>query len=68
MFRLELHEGRGLPIARVFDLQYMIKPTKLPKFGISTEGTRIRRLRHLNEITIALEEIWLDSNIGLVHL
>lgn len=67
MFRLELHEGGGLPTARVFDLKNMRKPTKLPKFGISTEGTRIRRIRYLNEITIALEEIWLDSSIGLLY-
>ena len=67
MFRLELHKGGGLPTARVFDLQYMTKPSEIPKFGISTEGTRIRRLRYLNEIFIALEEIWLDSSVGVLY-
>jgi DNA-binding GntR family transcriptional regulator len=42
------------------------KPQDLTKFGAFYEGTRIRRLRCLNKITVALEEIWLDNGFGIV--
>ena len=44
----------------------MAKPQDLTKFGASYEGTRIIRLRCLNKITVALEQIWLDSDFGIV--
>ena len=44
----------------------MAKPQDLTKFGASYEGTRIRRLRCLNKITVALEQIWLDNGLGIV--
>lgn len=67
MFRLELLEGGGLPRADILDLATLEKPTNLPKFGTSARGSRIRRLRYLNNTIIAVEEIWLDSDAGEVR-
>lgn len=66
MFRLELLEGGGLPRAQVLSVDLMEKPGDLPPFGSATQATRIRRLRSLNETIIAVEEIWLDADAGLV--
>jgi len=67
MFRLELLTGGGLPRADILDVVRMAKPDDLPQFGSSAEGTRIRRLRYLNETIIAVEEIWLDGDSGFVR-
>ncbi|MEP1931105.1 MAG: GntR family transcriptional regulator [Roseibium sp.] len=64
MFRLELLSGGGLPRAKVLDIERLDKPLEFPEFGTSPEGTRIRRLRYLNEVMIAVEEIWLDGDCG----
>ncbi|MBD8890641.1 GntR family transcriptional regulator [Roseibium litorale] len=67
MFRLELLEGGGLPRADNLDVQSVEKPQELPAFGTSTRGSRVRRLRYLNDTTIAVEEIWLDAGAGEVR-
>lgn len=67
MFRLELPEGGGLPRAQALDIRVMDKPADLPKFGTSEQGTRVRRLRRLNETIIAVEEIWLDASMGQIQ-
>lgn len=64
MFRLELKNGGGLPTSQVIDLAEMAKPNDLPPFGQSDRGTRIRRLRFLDQALIAVEEIWLDHSAG----
>lgn len=64
MFRLELLSGGGLPTADVLSVAAMPKPRDLPAFGSSGRATRIRRLRYLNDIAIAVEEIWLDASAG----
>lgn len=61
-FRLELHKGGGLPGAKVLDVKTCKKPADLPNFGASDVGHRIRRLRRLDDIPVALEEIWLDES------
>jgi GntR family transcriptional regulator len=61
-FRVELLAGGGLPTARILDIQRLPKSADLPKFGTSTQAHRIRRLRSLNGIPVALEEIWLDGD------
>ena len=66
MFRLELRTGGGLPTASVLDVCELEKPEDLPAFGSSSRATRIRRLRYLNKIAVALEEIWLDRASGEV--
>lgn len=66
MFRLELHQGGGLPTAQFLDVTEMEKPDDLPGFGSSERGVRFRRLRHLDKTPIAVEEIWLDGSCGAV--
>lgn len=67
MFRLELHEGGGLPRADILDVTPLPKPDDLLDFGSSDHATRIRRLRYLNDTIIAIEEIWLDGDAGEVR-
>ncbi|MEX0348404.1 MAG: GntR family transcriptional regulator [Paracoccaceae bacterium] len=68
MFRLELPEGGGLPRADVLSVDLLPKPDDLPSFGTSESGSRVRRLRYLNDTVIAVEEIWLDASVGLIRL
>jgi GntR family transcriptional regulator len=68
MFRLELPDGGGLPTAQVLQIEELAKPEDLPAFGTSEFATRIRRLRCLDQIAIALEEIWLDRDAGLIDI
>lgn len=60
-FRLELLEGGGLPTARVLSAERRRKPGKLPPFGQSADGHRIRRVRLISGLPSAMEEIWLDG-------
>lgn len=60
-FRLELLRGGGLPTAEVLSVDRMLKPADAPDFGAHPQGHRIRRLRSLDGILIAVEEIWLDG-------
>ena len=62
LFRLERVSGGGLPTARVLDVRRLAKPRSAPSFGPSAEAHRIRRLRRLDDIPVALEEIWLDAD------
>ncbi len=64
MFRLELLEGGGLPTAEILSVEVLEKPDTLPAFGLSGFATRIRRRRWLNDVAIAVEEIWLDASVG----
>lgn len=59
--RLELAEGGGLPTAQVLSVDRVPKDPALPRFGLSDEGHRIRRLRFLSGVVAAVEEIWLDG-------
>ena len=68
MFRLELIEGGGLPRASILDVKVKEKSKDLIPFGQSNQATRIRRLRYLNDLVIALEEIWIDKSVGDVRL
>ncbi|WP_439155159.1 GntR family transcriptional regulator [Yoonia sp.] len=60
-FRLELLRGGGLPTAQVLSVDRLPKPADAPPFGPDAQGHRIRRLRSLDGIMIAVEEIWLDG-------
>jgi GntR family transcriptional regulator len=66
MFRLELPEGGGLPRADILSVDQLEKPDDLPQFGKSNIGSRVRRMRYLNDTIIAVEEIWLDESVGLI--
>lgn len=59
MFRLELPTGGGLPTAELLSLDRLPLPPGLP--GLGREGHRIRRLRRLDGLPAALEEIWLSA-------
>jgi GntR family transcriptional regulator len=60
-FRLELAGGGGLPTARVIDVIKLRKPLDAPYFGDAPLAHCIRRVRLLDDIPVALEEIWLDA-------
>lgn len=62
LFRLELKGvGGGLPTAKLLDMAKVRKPDNLPNIGRSFDvGIRMRRLRMLADIPVAVEEIWLD--------
>ena len=61
-FRLERLDGGGLPRARVLSVDRRDKPADLPDFGSSAQAHRIRRLRLLDNVVVAVEEIWLDGD------
>ncbi len=60
-FRLERIGGGGLPTADLISIDTMEKPGDLPAFGAAGHAHRIRRLRRLDGVPAALEEIWLDG-------
>lgn len=62
-FRLELESGGGLPSALLIDLKKVRKPAAVPAFGGGATPFcyRLRRLRFLNDIPVAVEEIWFDA-------
>ena len=65
LFRLELAEGGGLPTAELIAVDRRATPADAPAFGPSAEAHRIRRLRRLDGLAVALEEIWLDAGLAL---
>ena len=72
-FRLELPDGGGLPTAEILSIDLMVKPSDLPQIGSGRSAHRIRRLRRLNDMPAAVEEIWLDGAraaglLSLIHI
>jgi GntR family transcriptional regulator len=63
-FRLELLAGAGLPTAKVIDVARLRKPADAPFIGQSVSAHCIRRVRFLDGIPVALEEIWLDGRFA----
>ena len=61
-FRLERVGGGGLPTAQVLEAERREKPKGAPDFGPASDAHRIRRLRYLDDVAVALEEIWLDGD------
>lgn len=57
--RLERIGGGGLPTAEVLSIEWSSAPRNAP----FNEGLRFRRLRYMDQIPAALEEIWLDGSI-----
>lgn len=60
--RLERPGGGGLPTATVLSVERVTKPADLPPFGPSDAAHRVRRLRRLDSVPVAVEEIWLDAS------
>ncbi len=62
-FRLELLAGGGLPSATTLSVAKLSgDKVRDIKFGGQNQYYRIRRLRYLNQVSVALEEIWLDAS------
>jgi GntR family transcriptional regulator len=63
LFRLELTTGPGLPTAHILDVSCLRRPAYVPVFGAgtSTDAWRVRRIRFLSQVPVALEEIWFDA-------
>ena len=61
-FRLELIKGGGLPTAEVLSVKKVKKTRGMAHIGDSDYGHRIRRLRKLNGVEAAIEEIWIDGD------
>ena len=63
LFRLELTTGPGLPTARILDVQRLARPDHVPVLGANPKAKvwRVRRLRFLSQVPVALEEIWFDA-------
>ncbi|EKE45795.1 transcriptional regulator, GntR family [Oceaniovalibus guishaninsula JLT2003] len=64
-FRLELVQGGGRPDAEILDVARLAKPHDAPAFGPAPDAYCIRRLRLLDGIRVAAEEIWLDATHAL---
>lgn len=63
-FRLERPTGGGLPTARTLSVDLLDKPDELPDCGPGPTGWRIRRIRALDGVDVAAEEIWLDGRFA----
>ena len=61
MFRLERPSGGGLPSARLISVSTLKPPAAIRPFAAAGRAHRFRRLRFLDEVPVALEEIWLDA-------
>ncbi len=64
-FRLELLLGGGLPTAKVVSIERMDKPAELGFLTGGPQAFRFRRLRRLNGIDAAVEEMWIDAAEGV---
>lgn len=62
-FRLELNQGGGVPTAKIITVDSLAKPKDLPQLSAAKTAHRIRRLRLLDALPAALEEIWLDGAV-----
>jgi GntR family transcriptional regulator len=62
-FKLELLKNGGLPSATVVDFQKILHPSFVPSFADNKPKFcyRVRRLRSLNAIPVAIEEIYFDA-------
>lgn len=60
-FRLELLAGGGLPSATTISVKRK-SGIGYHSFGVRDDYYRIRRTRFLNDVAVALEEIWLDAS------
>ena len=61
-FRLELASGGGVPSAQVLSVDKAPLPAELPPLETDQDAFRIRRLRLLNDVPVALEDIWLEGH------
>ena len=66
LFRLELRDGPGLPTAHILDVRRLARPAHVPVLSAKSPDTvwRVRRLRFLSQVPVALEEIWLAGALA----
>ena len=64
LFRLELTTGPGLPTAHILDVRRQPRPQHVPVLGEQPDAHvwRVRRLRYLSQVPVALEEIWFQAD------
>lgn len=67
LFRLQMVNGGGYPTAEVLDFARLPKPADLLDIGPIATGYRIRRLRLLNALPVAVEEVWLDARFATLR-
>lgn len=60
LFRLELTHGPGLPTAKILSVQQAQPDSVKPTWAGAT-CWRVRRLRYLSQVPVALEEIWFPA-------
>ena len=59
--RIELLQGGGLPTAEVLSIDRMTAPVQ--SGFASVDGFRFRRLRFMDKVPVAMEEIWLAGTV-----
>lgn len=65
LFRLERLAGGGLPTARLMSFARVTKPDGLPDLGSdAAEAWHFRRIRALDHVPVAVEDIWLDGRFS----
>jgi len=64
MFRLELPSGGGLPSARLLSVERVKTPKASAEFPWGNISIRFRRIRYLDNLPVAIEEIWLDGAVA----
>ena len=64
MFRLERPDGGGLPTARLLSVRTLKPAADIRPFAPDGQAHRFRRLRFLDNVPVALEEIWLDASVA----
>ncbi|MGX9356030.1 GntR family transcriptional regulator [Roseobacteraceae bacterium S113] len=62
LFRLELASGGGLPTANLLSVERLAKPADVPDLDGTAEAFRFRRIRALDGVEIAAEEMWLAGS------
>ena len=60
--RIERLQGGGLPTAKLVSIDEMVAPTEAGFRG--PNGFRFRRLRFMDDVPAAIEEIWLDGTLA----
>lgn len=66
MFRLELPGGGGFPGAQLISADLVTPSVDLPVICKGDRINRFRRVRLLDDMPIAVEEIWLDGDAGVL--
>lgn len=69
LFRLELRDGPGLPTAQILEVVRQPRPAQMGSQTAANAASaadasdcwRVRRLRSLNQVPVALEEIWFPA-------